>query len=143
MAIVDKAQGVVRNDAALSTDEGQVVRVASLPSSGGAGGSLPVAPGAGLAATSTVTRVATAVINTTLLASNTARIGATIHNNSTTNLFIKLGATAAIGAGVESFTTRVVPNAYYEVPFGYTGIIDGIWDGADANGEALMDELTA
>jgi hypothetical protein len=101
------------------------------------------APGAGGASTSAVTRVATNVANVTLKALNAARIGLCIQNNSTTNLFLKLGATAAIGAGVESFTVRMVPNAYYEVPYGYTGIVDGIWDGADATGEALVTELTA
>ena len=106
-------------------------------------GPVAVTPGPGTAGTSAVTRVATAVVNTLLLAANAARIGpAMFQNNSTANLFLKLGAVAAIGAGVESFTVRMVPNAYYEVPGGYTGIIDGIWDGADATGEVLVTELT-
>lgn len=118
----------------VATELGQVVRTV---------GPVNVAPGPGGAGTSAVTRVPTAIINTTLLAANADRIGATFQNNSVTNLFLKLGATAGIGAGTESFTVRIVPNAYYEVPFGYTGIIDGIWDGADATGEVLVTELTA
>lgn len=106
-------------------------------------GVVATAPGEGGASTSAVTRVATAIINTTLLALNANRIGAAFYNNSTANLFLKLGATASIGAGTESYTVRLVPNAYYEVPFGYTGIIDGIWDAADATGEVVVTELTA
>lgn len=101
-------------------------------------------------ATSTVTRVAANAANVTLLASNANRRGATIWNNSATRaLTVKLGATANIGAGTESFTCVLAPintdgiGGYYEIPFNYTGRIDGIWAGADANGEALIDEITA
>lgn len=104
---------------------------------------LGTAPGVGQASTSVVTRVATAVVTGTLLALNTSRIGAALYNNATSNLFIKLGATANIGAGTESYTVRLVPNAYYEIPAGYTGIVDGIWDAADGTGEALITELTS
>jgi hypothetical protein len=94
-------------------------------------------------ATGTVTRKATSAANQTLLAANASRKGATIENNSQlTNLFVKLGATASITAGSESYTVRIPPNGYYEVPFNYTDIIDGISDGADAAGEALVTELT-
>jgi len=104
---------------------------------------LPVTTGAGAATVSAVTRVAVAVVNTTLLAVNATRRGAIIHNNSATALlFVKLGAVAAIGAGVESFTYRVPQLTALEIPYGWTGIIDGIWDVADAAGEALMTELT-
>jgi hypothetical protein len=34
----------------------------------------------------------------------------------------------------------MVADAYYEVPFGYTGRIDGIW--ASANGNARVTEMT-
>jgi hypothetical protein len=51
-------------------------------------------------------------------------------------LYLKLGSTAS----VTSFTTRMVAYAYYEVPFQYTGTIDGIW--ASATGSARMTELT-
>jgi len=101
------------------------------------------------AATSAVTRVAASATNVTLLAANVNRRGAMIANHSTVaTLYIKLGATASITAGSESFTAILAPNnssdvgGYYEVPFGYTGIIDGIWGAADAAGEALMTEIT-
>lgn len=105
---------------------------------------VPTTSGPGGSATGTTTRVPVNVANVTLLAANALRRGATIFNNTAvaTNLFVKLGATANIGAGTESFTVRLAPNAYLEVPGGYTGQIDGIWDVADANGEALITELT-
>lgn len=81
--------------------------------------------------------VAASATNVTLLASNANRRGATVHNDSAlANLFVKLGATAS----ATSFTARLLPNGYYEVPFGYTGIIDGIW--SLASGNARITELT-
>jgi hypothetical protein len=52
-------------------------------------------------------------------------------------MYLKLGATAS----ATSFTTKMNPGAYYEVPFGYTGAIDGIWD--TATGNARITELAA
>lgn len=105
---------------------------------------VPTVPGPGGSTTATVTRTAVSTTNVTLKAANTARRALTIYNNSAvSNLFLKLGATAVITAGSESFTVRLVPGAYYEVPGGYTGIVDGIWDVADAVGEALVTEITA
>lgn len=90
------------------------------------------------AATSAVTSVADTDTNTTLLASNAARLGATIYNESTVDLHAKLGATASL----TSYTIKIAPSGYYEVPFGYTGIIDGIWT-SNASGNARMTELSA
>ena len=87
-------------------------------------------------ATSAVTSVGGSATNVTLLASNASRKGATIYNNSTAQLYMKLGATATTA----SFTAILPRNAYYEVPFGYTGIIDGIWTAAV--GAALVTEIT-
>ncbi len=88
------------------------------------------------AATGTTTSVASSATNVTLLASNANRLGATIFNDSTQNLFVKFGATASSS----SFAVKMTPGTYYEVPFSYTGIIDGIW--ASANGNARITELT-
>lgn len=99
--------------------------------------------GAASSTSSAVSRVATTTANATLKAANSSRLGLTIYNGSATaNLYAKLGATASIGAGTESYTIRIQPNGYYEVPFRWTGIVDGIWDAADANGEAVITELT-
>jgi len=87
--------------------------------------------------TSTTTSVNDSAANQTLLAANTARAGATIQNDSTEILYLKLGATAT----TSDYTVKMVAGAYYEVPFGYTGQIDGIW-AANAAGAARIDELT-
>jgi hypothetical protein len=71
-----------------------------------------------------------------VLASNTARKGATVFNDSTSAVFLKFGATAS----ATSFTVKVASGGYFEVPFGYTGILDGIW--VSANGSARVTELT-
>ena len=87
--------------------------------------------------TSTLTNVAASATNVTLLAANTDRTGAIIVNDGNKNLYIKFGATAS----TTSFTAKIPSNGYYEVPFSYTGIIDGIWD--SANGSARITELEA
>lgn len=87
--------------------------------------------------TGTTTSVNDTAASTTLLAANANRLGATIYNDSTSFLYLKLGATAS----TSSFAVKMEPGAYYEVPFGYTGIIDGIWS-ADASGAARIVELT-
>jgi hypothetical protein len=88
------------------------------------------------APTATQSQIAGIATTTTLIASNTARKGATIFNDSTSVLYVKLGATAS----TISFTVKLQAGDYYEVPFGYTGIIDGIW--TTATGAARMTEIT-
>lgn len=90
------------------------------------------------ASTSTRTVVVAAPPGTqTILAANANRLGATIENNSNGNLFLALGAAGTL----TSFTVRMVPDAYYEVPFHFTGIITGEWT-AGAVGNAQVTELT-
>lgn len=87
--------------------------------------------------TSNDTSVAASATNVTLLSSNTNRLGASVWNDSTTaTLYLKLGTTAS----TSSYTVQVFPSGYYEVPFGYTGQIDGIWSAAVGN--ARISELT-
>jgi hypothetical protein len=94
------------------------------------------------AITDTTARQPVTTSNVTLKMANPARVGLTIFNNSPggANLFVKLGVTASITAGSESYTRKIIPGGYYEVPFRYTGQVDAIWDAADANGEALIFE---
>jgi hypothetical protein len=96
---------------------------------------LPVAS-TPLPAGSSVTSVAGTAANTNLLAANAARRGAVVFNESTAVLYLKLGSASS----VTSYTVQIAANGYYEVPFGYTGIITGIW--ASANGNARVTELT-
>lgn len=92
------------------------------------------------AATPTQTSVPNATSSTSLLASNTSRLGATIFNDDTAStgatLKVKLGATASS----TSYTVAIAPQGYYEVPYGYTGAIDGI--ASAATGNARITELT-
>jgi len=88
--------------------------------------------------TATVTSVAAAVVSTTILALNASRKAATVFNDSVSEtLYLKLGAAASL----ISFTTKLGPGAYYEVPSPvYTGIITGIWSAAI--GSARITEIT-
>jgi hypothetical protein len=86
--------------------------------------------------TTTLTNVASSATTVNLAASNANRRGLTIYNDSTQILYVKLGITAS----TTSFTIKLGPDMYYEVPFNYTGIIDGIW--ASANGFARLTEVT-
>lgn len=87
-------------------------------------------------ATPAQSSVAGSATSVQLLASNTARKGCTIFNDSASILFVRLGTTAS----TSNFTVRMLPNAYYESPFGYTGRIDGIW--VSATGNARITEFT-
>lgn len=84
-----------------------------------------------------VTSVADTASSTTLLSSNSSRRGASIFNDSTEILYVKFGTTAS----ATDFTVKMAAGAYYEVPFGYTGRIDGIWAN-NASGSARMTEIS-
>lgn len=88
------------------------------------------------ASTGTVTSVSGSASNQTLLSANTSRVGATIWNDSTAILYVKLAATATSS----SFTYRLASQEVCELPYGYTGIVDGIW--ASATGAARVTEYT-
>lgn len=90
------------------------------------------------ASTSSVTSVASSATSVSLLALNTSRKGATFFNDSTSVLYLKLGATAS----TTSYTVQIQSMGYYELPFSkvYTGAIDGIW--SSANGNCRVTELT-
>lgn len=88
--------------------------------------------------TATLANVASSATNVTLLAANTARLGATIFNDSTQVLYVKFGATAS----ATSYTVQIAAGGYYEVPQPvFTGKLDGIW--ASANGNARVTETSA
>jgi hypothetical protein len=72
-----------------------------------------------------------------LLASNVAREGAIVFNDSNKFLYVKLGASAS----TSSFTAKIAPQAQYIVPAGFTGEISGIWNDAAAVGKARTTEL--
>ncbi len=102
----------------------------------GISGMTPLSVQTNKAATSAVTSVASSASSVQLLASNANRIFASIYNESSKQLYIKLGTTASN----TSYSILLMPNSYWEVPNDYTGEIDGIW--AAAQGNARITELT-
>jgi len=75
----------------------------------------------------------------TLLASNSRRKGASIVNTSTAILYLRMdGGTATATTG---YNVPLIQGGYFEVPFGYTGAITGIW-ASDAGGAANVAEYT-
>lgn len=73
-----------------------------------------------------------------LLAANILRKGAIIFNNTTiSSLIVGIGS---VPVNDEDFTILIGPAGSWEVPFGFTGSIHGLWSGTD--GYALITELT-
>jgi hypothetical protein len=87
---------------------------------------------------STVTSVADNAASTQLLASLSTRLGASITNTSSAALFVKCGTTASL----TDFSVRIPQWGYYEVPAGYNGRIDGIWETDPGDGAAKITEFT-
>ena len=89
--------------------------------------------------TSTIATPSTVAASTTsveLLAANPARKGAQFWNTSPSTLFVKLGSAAS----ATSYSFQMGTGDYYEVPYGFTGAIDGLWQSAIGN--VLITELT-
>ena len=80
--------------------------------------------------------VASSASNVSILAENSSRRGATIWNDSTQVLYLLL-SNATASATV--YTVAMAAGSYYEVPFTYTGPINGIW--ASANGNARITDF--
>ena len=90
------------------------------------------------AETAAETTVNQNVASVTILAANLAgRIGFSVFNNSSANLYLAMGPVAALAA----FAVELVAGAYYETPFGYAGQVTGIWDAA-GGGNAQVVEYT-
>jgi len=75
-----------------------------------------------------VTNVAASASSVTVLASNGSRTSAEVMNDSGVTLYLLL---ANATASATAFTVLMPSGAFYDVPFGYTGIIKGIWTSAD------------
>lgn len=96
-----------------------------------------ILPGGVFSTTATLSSVAGNAASVTLLASNTSRLGATIHNDSSAILYVAFAATATTSA----FTYKLNPSDTLELKGTvYTGVISGIW--ASATGNARITELT-
>jgi hypothetical protein len=93
------------------------------------------------AATNTTATVAASASTVTLIASNANRLGGTIYNDSTAIMYLKLGASASTSdftVVLQALTSSV--GGYYEIPFGFTGIITAVW--GSATGNARVGEIT-
>jgi hypothetical protein len=88
------------------------------------------------AGTSSTTAVAASTTASTLFTANSARLAATVYNDSSADLYVKLGT----GVSTSSFTLKMAPGSYYEIPGNYTGEIDGLW--SVATGNARLTELS-
>lgn len=87
--------------------------------------------------TGTVTSVLSGVASVLILAANTLRRGAIIHNTDANALTLLLAAGAASATNLSAI---VATGATYQVPFGYRGIINGIW-AIDGTGAAVVTEF--
>lgn len=87
-------------------------------------------------ATGTSSSVAGAAADTQLLASTATRLGATLFNESTSVCYLALGFVSSTTA----YSYQLPPYGYFEVPFGFTGIIKGYW--ATATGNMRITEFT-
>lgn len=93
------------------------------------------------ATTPALTNVAGSASSVTILAANNDRKGAIVTNDSSAVLYLKFGSLAS----TTSYTVTVAgsaaaPFASYEVPFGYVGVLTGLW--ASATGNARVTEIT-
>jgi hypothetical protein len=101
-------------------------------------GALAVAPPPSSAAAET--GVAASASSVSVLAANTLRKGAAISNDqASATLYLRLSSSAATAAS-GGYTVILPGGAYYELPFGYTGAVTGIW--SSATGFANVSELT-
>ena len=120
--------------------DGTLVPVAadSAGNLGGAGGGNPSGDGAVNTGTTTSVASVTTVGGVTILVANTARYGASVFNDDANVLYLLLGA-GTVSATV--YTVQIPANGYYEVPYGFTGILTGLWS-ADGSGSARVTEFT-
>jgi hypothetical protein len=94
--------------------------------------------GAGGASTGTLSSVDSSTGDATILAANANRKGASVFNTDANALYLLLSTGTA---SATNLSVSVAANGYYEVPFGYTGIIKGTW-AADGAGAAKVTEFS-
>lgn len=94
------------------------------------------------AGTAAVTGVDDSATSVTLIAASTAREGLSVHNNSTSDMYIKYGGAASIASG--GYTVKIPGDGYWEMPSDsmYTGVLHAIWS-ANTSGYANVTQVTA
>jgi hypothetical protein len=85
-----------------------------------------------------VTSVSASASAVTILAASSSTKGIAVYNDSTVNMYLKMGASAS----TTSFTVKIPAGGYYESPAApiYTGIYTALWD--SATGAARVTQLT-
>lgn len=78
----------------------------------------------------TPSAVAASASAVALLAEHTARLNASIYNDSTADLYILAGQ-GTVSASL--FTVKLAAGGYWEVPQGYVGPLSGLWSSATGN----------
>lgn len=96
----------------------------------------PITDTTAIPTTAAITPVAQTTSSDTLLSSLATRRGFRIHNDSGAHLYVKYGATAALG----DWTVDMPPGSFYTEEH-YSGRVDGIWGAAGA-GSARVTSLT-
>lgn len=88
---------------------------------------------------STITAVPVSITSVTLALANAARKRIMLFNDSTNACYVAFAASSTS----EAFTLKMSPSSLYitEEPV-YTGVMSGIWDGADPTGSMLVTEVT-
>lgn len=86
--------------------------------------------------TSSVYAVLSSITTISVMNANANRLGATIYNDAGTTVFIKLGTAATTSV----YTVAMVDDSYYEVPYGWKGVVAGI--SASNAGRINVTELT-
>jgi hypothetical protein len=89
-------------------------------------------------ATGAKTAVDSGTSSVAILAANPDRVGAIIANTDANALYLDLSGGTASST---SYTVTVATGEYYELPYGYTGAVTGIW-AVDGTGQALVTEFT-
>lgn len=94
---------------------------------------------AGVVGRVTHTNVDSSEVTVVLLAANQNRLGASITNDATGDLYVKLAA----GAAADSYAVKLGTGDYFELPAPvYPGIITGIWSAAAEGDVARVAETT-
>ena len=84
-------------------------------------------------------QVASGTDSVAILAANGSRIGAVITNTDANALYLRTDGGTVTSA---NYTVSIAQNGNYTIPYGYNGLITGIWAG-DGTGHANVTEFTA
>lgn len=89
------------------------------------------------ASTAITSAVADNAASVTLISANASRVGVTVRNDSTVDLYLKCGTLASL----TDYTVVIPSGGYWESPYKYLGRIDGIWASDPNTGSARITEF--